>query len=65
VRNWPDHVTGDELVAAMDKVGVDGPVLRANRESFDVGHAQFHRLPDRDTLGTRDTGEQGLLCEDC
>ena len=22
--NWPDHVTGDEMVAAMDKVGVDG-----------------------------------------
>ena len=19
VRNWPDHVTGDEMVAAMDK----------------------------------------------
>jgi predicted TIM-barrel fold metal-dependent hydrolase len=24
VPNWPDHVTGDEMVAAMDKVGVDG-----------------------------------------
>src|SRR4030081_1902438 len=23
VPNWPDHVTGDEMVAAMDKVGVD------------------------------------------
>jgi hypothetical protein len=22
VPNWPDHVTGDEMVAAMDKVGV-------------------------------------------
>src|SRR5260370_23482809 len=21
--HWPDHVTGDEMVAAMDKVGVD------------------------------------------
>ena len=21
VPNWPDHVTGDEMVAAMDKVG--------------------------------------------
>jgi hypothetical protein len=21
VSNWPDHVTGDEMVAAMDKVG--------------------------------------------
>ena len=26
VRNWPDHVTGDEMVAAMDKVGVDGAI---------------------------------------
>src|SRR3954453_6089449 len=27
VPNWPDHVTGDEMVAAMDKVGVDGAVF--------------------------------------
>src|SRR6516162_462152 len=27
VRNWPDHVTGDEMVAAMDQVGVDGAIL--------------------------------------
>jgi len=25
--NWHDHVTGDEMVAAMDKVGVDGAVI--------------------------------------
>src|SRR6202020_2471179 len=25
--NWPDHVTGDEMVAAMDKVGVDGAIF--------------------------------------
>lgn len=24
---WPDHVTGDEMVAAMDKVGVDGAIF--------------------------------------
>ena len=32
VPNWPDHVTCDEMVAAMDKVGVDveeGPILSA------------------------------------
>ena len=23
VPNWPDHVTGDEMVAAMDKVDVE------------------------------------------
>lgn len=27
VPNWPDHVSGDEMVAAMDKVGVDGAIL--------------------------------------
>jgi len=27
VPNWPDHVTGDEMVAAMDKVGVDGSIF--------------------------------------
>jgi L-fuconolactonase len=27
VPNWPEHVTGDEMVAAMDRVGVDGAIL--------------------------------------
>ncbi len=27
IPNWPDHVTGDEMVAAMDKVGVDGAIF--------------------------------------
>ena len=27
VPNWPDQVTGDEMVAAMDKVGVDGAIF--------------------------------------
>jgi hypothetical protein len=26
VPNWPRHVTGDEMVAAMAKVGVDGAI---------------------------------------
>src|SRR4030081_640153 len=26
VPNWPAHVTGDEMVAALDKVGVDGAI---------------------------------------
>src|ERR1700690_2170428 len=26
VPNWPAHVTGDEMVAAMDKVGVAGAI---------------------------------------
>jgi len=27
VPNWPDHVTGDEMVAAMDQVGVARAIL--------------------------------------
>ena len=27
VPNWPEHVTGNEMVAAMDKVGVDGAIF--------------------------------------
>jgi L-fuconolactonase len=27
VPNWPDHATGDEMVAAMNEVGVDGAIL--------------------------------------
>src|SRR3979409_2345298 len=27
VPNWPPHVTGDEMVAAMDKVGVAGAIF--------------------------------------
>jgi predicted TIM-barrel fold metal-dependent hydrolase len=27
VPNWPDHVTGDEIVAEMDRLGVDGSIF--------------------------------------
>ncbi len=27
VPNWPDHVTGDEMVAAMDALGIDGAIF--------------------------------------
>src|ERR1700749_1722492 len=27
VPNWPDHVTGDEMVAALDKLGIDGAIF--------------------------------------
>src|SRR5688572_14522252 len=27
VPNWPDHVTGDEMVAEMDKLGIDGAIF--------------------------------------
>jgi predicted TIM-barrel fold metal-dependent hydrolase len=27
VPNWPEHVTGDEMVTEMDKLGIDGAIL--------------------------------------
>ena len=27
VPNWPAHVTGDEMVTAMNKVGIDGAIF--------------------------------------
>ena len=41
VPNWPDHVTGDEMVAAMDKVGVDGAIFISpfRMYRYDVSYA--------------------------
>ena len=41
VPNWPDHVTGDEMVTAMDKVGVDGAILVSafSLYGYDAGYA--------------------------
>ena len=38
----PEHVTGDELVAAMDRVGVDGAILvsSAGFYGFDASYAR-------------------------
>src|SRR3954471_1865004 len=39
--NWPPHVTGDEMVAAMDKVGVDGAIFVSpfSMYRYDAGYA--------------------------
>jgi predicted TIM-barrel fold metal-dependent hydrolase len=41
VPNWPAHVTGDEMVAAMDKVGVDGAIFISafSMYRFDASYA--------------------------
>ena len=41
VPNWPDHVTGDEMIAAMDKVGVDGAIFISafSLYQFDASYA--------------------------
>ena len=54
VPNWPAHVTGDEMVAAMDKVGVDGAIyispfsMYQYDGSYAVSVRQAH--PDRFAL---------------
>lgn len=51
VPNWPAHVTGDEMVAAMDKVAVDGAIFISSFSmyQYDASYAvevqQAH--PDR------------------
>ena len=41
VPNWPDHVTGDEMVGAMDKVGIDGAIFISafSMYRYDARHA--------------------------
>jgi predicted TIM-barrel fold metal-dependent hydrolase len=49
VPNWPDHVTGDEMVAAMDKVGVDGAIFISpfSMYRYDASYAVDVQRPDR------------------
>jgi L-fuconolactonase len=41
VPNWPAHVTGDEMVAARDKVGVDGAIYNSpiSMYQYDASYA--------------------------
>ena len=54
VPNWPAHVTGGEMVAAMDKVGVDGAIFISpfSMYRYDAGYAvEVQRAhPDRFAL---------------
>ena len=54
VPNWPPHVTGDEMVAAMDKVGVDGAIYISpiSMYQYDASYAVDVRRahPDRFAL---------------
>src|SRR5206468_7337546 len=51
VPNWPDHVTGDEMVAAMARVGVDGAIFISafGLYQYDASYAVEVQLahPDR------------------
>ncbi|HEY6166838.1 MAG TPA: hypothetical protein VI454_02275 [Verrucomicrobiae bacterium] len=45
VPNWPPHVTGDEMVAAMDGVGVDGAIFIS---AFSMYRYDVTRVPSWD-----------------
>ncbi|MFT5394177.1 MAG: L-fuconolactonase [Gammaproteobacteria bacterium] len=53
VPNWPDHVTGDEMATAMDKVGVDGAILVAafTMYQYDASYALEVRNAHPDRFG--------------
>src|SRR5690242_21861336 len=59
VPNWPDHVTGDEMVAAMDKVGVDGAIFISafGLYQYDASYAVEvqQARPDRFASSSRST----------
>jgi L-fuconolactonase len=46
VPNWPEHATGDEMVTAMDRVGVDGAIFISafSMYRYDASYAvEVHR----------------------
>src|SRR5262249_3451209 len=53
VPNWPDHVTGDEMVAAMDRVGIDGAIFISafSMYRYDASYAVEVRRAHRGRFG--------------
>ena len=71
VPNWPAHVTGDEMVAAMDRVGVDGAIFISafSLYRFDASYAvevqRAHpgRLAIVKPLDADDAGVEEVIAE--
>ena len=59
VPNWPEHVTGNEMVVAMDKVGVDGAIFISafTMYRYDASYAMEvqHAHPDSSRSLSRST----------
>src|SRR5215471_14214210 len=53
--NWPPHVNGDEMVAAMDKVGVDGAIFISafSMYRYDASYAVEVQKAHPGTVGIR------------
>src|ERR1700739_3598936 len=61
VPNWPPHVTGDEMVAAMTKVGVDGAIFISafSMYRYDASYAvEVQQAPPR-PVRLRKAGRSG------
>jgi hypothetical protein len=43
VLNWPDHVTVDEMVAAMDEVSIDGAIFISAFIPLHLFHCRYPR----------------------
>src|SRR5215470_17396887 len=61
VPNWPDHVTGDEMVAAMDKVGIDGAIFISafSMYRYDASYAVEVQRAHPDRFRDRQAGRPG------
>ena len=46
VPNWLGHATGAEMIAAMDKVGVDGAVIESSRAGWSDEPVPYARRID-------------------
>jgi hypothetical protein len=68
VPHWPDHVTGDDMVAAMDKVGVHGAIfisafsLYRYDASYAVAVQQAHPRSIRDRQARQSRRSCGGRC---
>ena len=56
VPNWPAHVTGDEMVAAMTSVGVDGAIIVSSFAAYEYDPSYaievYNKYPDKFRLVT-------------
>ena len=61
VPNWPAHVTGDEMVAAMDKVGVDGAIFISafSMYQYDASYAVEVQRAHPGRFAHRQAGQPG------
>ena len=59
--NWPEHVTGDEMVAAMDKLGIDGAIFISPfaMYRYDASYAVEVQRAHPGSVRDRQTGGSG------